>query len=200
MLWRHYDPKTGKVGVAPERTEFLKQLDEVGRWPRRVDRLFGVASGRGDGTGLAVTPGDVTLKVERIFPGTTFYAQAQGDDVTVAELKRRFPKAEKTITTSGFPELDGAPGGTLRSFGILADALRDKGAKVDPRHERVCFVPTVSAVAIREIDDQKDLYVNIDDLDPEDSELHDFLCSDDNTEHAAATAPLCDWLLDRLPD
>ncbi|MET9293676.1 hypothetical protein [Streptomyces sp. NPDC003077] len=199
MLWRHYDPTTRKTGVAPERTEFLRHLHEIGGWPR-IPQRFGVANGRGDGTGLAIPPGDVTLVVRKIFPGTTFYAQAQGHNAVVAELKRRLPWAQRTITTDDFPELDGAPGGTLASFGILADALREKGAEVDLRHEEVCFVPSVSAVAIRDLDDNQDLYTDINALDPSESELDDFLCSSATTGHAAATEELCTWLLDRLPD
>ncbi|KIZ19006.1 esterase/lipase family protein [Streptomyces natalensis] len=199
MLWRHYDPKSGKIGIAPERTEFLRKLEEVGGWPR-MPRIFALANGRGDGTGLAIPPGETAMKVERIYPGTTFYAQAQGKDVIVAELKRRFPPAEKTVTTNDFPELDGAPGGTLRSYGILGDMLKKFGARVDLRHEEICFVPAVSAVAIRDIDRQKDLYANIDDLDPSESEFDDFICSSTTTEHAAVTEELCGWLLDRLPD
>ncbi|WP_030269927.1 esterase/lipase family protein [Streptomyces sp. NRRL B-24484] len=199
MLWRHYDPATGTIGVAPERIEFLQQLERLGGWPR-IPRLIGVANGRGDGTGLAVEPGDITLTVNRIYPGTTFYAQAQGDNTVVAELKRRFPKAEKTVTTNGFPELDGAPGGTLRSYGILADMLEKFGAQVDLRHEHVCFVPSVSAVSIRDLDDNKALYATIDDLDPSESDLDDFLCSSTTTEHTAVTRELGEWILDRLPD
>ncbi|MGV9338327.1 hypothetical protein [Streptomyces sp. NPDC003688] len=97
-----------------ECTAFLEQLGRVGDWPC-TPRILAVANGRGDGTGIAVPPGETVLTVDRIYPGTAFHAQAQGKDVTVAELKRRFPAAEKTITTSGFPELDGAPGGTRRS-------------------------------------------------------------------------------------
>ncbi len=133
-------------------------------------------------------------------PRTTFSTQAQGRDVVVAELKRRFPKAEKTITTSGFPEIDGAPGGTLRSYGILADTLKKLGAEVDLRHEHVCFVPSVSAVSIRDLDQQKDLYADIDDLNPDESDVDDFICSSANTGHTVATEELCTWLLDRLPD
>ncbi|MFD8726073.1 hypothetical protein ACFV2H_51275 [Streptomyces sp. NPDC059629] len=51
-------------------------------------------------------PGETALKVGRIYPGTTFSTQAQGTDVIVAELKQRFPAAEKTITMSDFHELD----------------------------------------------------------------------------------------------
>ncbi|MGW7381109.1 esterase/lipase family protein [Streptomyces sp. NPDC054794] len=199
MLWRHYDPKSGEIGIAPERTEFLQRLADVGNWPR-IPRILALANGRGDGTGLPITPGETALKVDRIYPGTTFYTQAQGKDVIVAELKRRFPKAEKIIKTSGFPELDGAPGGTLRSYGILADMLKKFGAQVDLRHEEVCFVPSISAVSIRDIDAQKDLYVNIDELDPSESDVDDFVCSSTTTGHTAITEELGSWLLDRLPD
>ncbi|MFH9983501.1 esterase/lipase family protein [Streptomyces sp. NPDC017179] len=199
MLWRHYDPKSGEIGIAPERTEFLQRLAEVGDWPR-IPRILALANGRGDGTGPSVPPGETALKVERIYPGTTFYTQAQGKDVIVAELKRRFPKAEWTIKTSGFPEFDGAPGGTLRTYGILADTLRKFGAEVDLRHEEVCFVPSVSAVSIRDIDAHKDLYTDIDALDPSDSDVDDFLCSSVTTAHTAVTEELGRWLIDRLPD
>ncbi|MGW7261315.1 esterase/lipase family protein [Streptomyces sp. NPDC054834] len=199
MLWRHYDPTSGEIGIAPERTEFLRRLAELGDWPR-IPRILALANGRGDGTGMPIPPGETALKVERIYPGTTFYTQAQGREVIVAELKRRFPKAEKTIKTSGFPELDGAPGGSLRSYGILADTLKKFGAQVDLRHESVCFVPSVSAVSIRDIDVQKDLYANIDGLDPSESDVDDFICSSTTTDHTAVTEELCYWLLDRLPD
>ncbi|MFJ9244499.1 esterase/lipase family protein [Streptomyces sp. NPDC101776] len=200
MLWRHYDKDTGKIGVAPERTEFLAELERVGNWPQIPVKL-GVANGRADGIGLPdVPPGEVALRIDRIYPGTTFYTQAQGDDVTAAYLNRRFPKAERTITTSGFPELDGAPGGTLHTYKILADAMKKLGGKTDLRHEQVCFVPSVSAVAVRDIETQDDLYVNIGELGPEESELDDFLCSDETTAHTAITADLAVWLLDRLPD
>ncbi|WP_343245701.1 hypothetical protein [Streptomyces sp. SID4985] len=199
MLWRHYDPESGESGIAPERTQLLQELQRVGDWPR-IPRLLALANGRGDGTGIAVPPGETVLKLDRVYPGTVFYAQAQGKDVTVAELKRRFPAAEKTITTSGFPELDGAPGGTLRSYGILADALKKVGAQVDLRHPEVCFVPTVSALSIRDLDQQKDLYADVDNLAPDESDVDDFLCSSETTAHTTVTEELAHWLLDRLPD
>ncbi|MET7683730.1 hypothetical protein [Streptomyces sp. NPDC005423] len=199
MLWQHYDKDSGKIGVAPERSEFLNALDRVGNWPQ-IPLKIGVANGRADGVGLPdVKPGDAALRIDRIYPGTTFYTQAQGDDVTAAYLNRRFPKAEKTITTNDFPELDGAPGGTLHTYKILAEAMRKLGGKADLRHEDVCFVPSVSAVAIRDFDQQADLYMNIGGADPAESELDDFRCSSTTTEHTAITEELCDWLMDRLP-
>ncbi|GAA3310790.1 hypothetical protein GCM10020295_78790 [Streptomyces cinereospinus] len=71
---------------------------------------------------------------------------------------------------------------------------------MDLRHEDVCFVPSVSAVAVRDIAEQADLYVDIDELSPEESELDDFLCSSTTTAHTAITEELCGWLMDRLPD
>ncbi|MFF0381119.1 esterase/lipase family protein [Streptomyces sp. NPDC004286] len=199
MLWRHYDAMTGQNGIAPERREFLEHLSRVGHWPR-IPRILALANGRGDGTGIAVPPGETVLKSERVYPGTTFYAQAQGREATVAELKRRFPESEKTITTGDLPEMDGAPGGTLRSYGILADALKKVGAQVDLRHEDVCFVPTVSAVSIRDLDQQKDVYANVGDLAPDESDVDDFIWSAETTPHTAVTEDLAVWLMDRIPD
>ncbi|WP_097914865.1 esterase/lipase family protein [Streptomyces sp. b84] len=200
MLWQHYDKDTEKISVAPERTEFLAALDRVGNWPQ-IPMKIAVANGRADGIGLPeVKPGEVALRIDRIYPGTTFYTQAQGDDVTAAYLNRRFPKAEQTVATNGFPELDGAPGGTLHTYKILSGAMEKLGGKIDLRHEDVCFVPTVSAVAIRDIEKQDDLYANVGDLDPQESELDDFLCSSTTTAHTGITEELGTWIMDRLPD
>lgn len=201
MLWRHYDSESGTVRVDPEREKFLEVLRGVGGRPRRP-RLLAVANGRGNGTGLGVPPGQIALAStgKAVYPGTTLYTQAEGHEVVVAELKRLFPKAEKTITTSGFPALDGAPGGFLDSYGILAGMLKKFGATVDLRHPDVCFVPSVSAVAVRDIDQPADLYADIDGLSPEESEFDEFLCSSATTKHTAITEELCTWLLDRLTD
>lgn len=200
MLWQHYDKDTEKITVAPERTEFLAALDRVGNWPQ-IPMKIAVANGRADGIGLPdVKPGEVALRIDRIYPGTTFYTQAQGDDVTAAYLNRRFPKVEQTVATNGFPELDGAPGGTLHTYKILSGAMEKLGGKIDLRHEDVCFVPTVSAVAIRDIEKQDDLYANVGDLDPQESELDDFLCSSTTTAHTGITEELGTWIMDRLPD
>ncbi|MEV7690245.1 hypothetical protein AB0O61_30600 [Streptomyces bungoensis] len=171
----------------------------MGSWPR-VPRLLAVANGTGDGRGLAIPPGETALKSAVVYPDTTFFTQAQGRDVIVAELRRTFPPAQKTIKATDFPELDGAPGGTLRSYAIMAEVLEKYGAQVDLRHPEICFVPSISAVSIRDFDQQKDLYTNIEGLDPSESDFDDFLCSSTTTEHTAITEELCTWLLERLPD
>lgn len=67
-------------------------------------------------------------------------------------------------------------------------------------HRAVCCVPSVSAVAVRDLDRQGDLCANIDELPPDESGLDDFLLSADNGPHAAMTAEIGEWVLDRLPD
>ncbi|MFI1767634.1 esterase/lipase family protein [Streptomyces sp. NPDC020800] len=198
MLWQHYDKQTQKIGVAPERTALLNELDRVGQWPQ-IPRRLAVANGRGDGIGLPdVEPGEVALRLDIRYPGTTFYTQAQGDDVTVAYLNRKFPATERTITTSGFPELDGAPGGTLATYEILADSMTEAGGEADLRHPHVCFVPSVSAVDILDFGRQEDLYARVHDLDPAQSGLHEFRCSSRTTPHTLPTEELCTWLMDRF--
>ncbi|MGW0536537.1 hypothetical protein [Streptomyces sp. NPDC003032] len=200
MLARHYNSADGSVRQDPMRTQFLADLERVGGRPTRP-RKAAVANGTGDGTGLDAPPGEMALKSTGAiaFPGSTFHTQAVGANVTVAELRRLLPPASKTVKTSGLPELDGAPGGTLDSYQIIAKALRDKGGKTDLRDPAVCFVPSVSAVAVRDIDSQENLYVKIDGLSPEESELDEYRCSSTTTAHTRITAELCEWIMERLP-
>ncbi|MFB7454147.1 esterase/lipase family protein [Streptomyces sp. NPDC056194] len=200
LLWRHYDSGTETVRVDPLRTAFLKELEDMGGWPMRPHKIA-VANGTGDGTGVNVPPGGVALKStgQIAFPGTTFFTQAAGNDVAVAELRRLLPFKTKTVKTSDLPELDGAPGGTLDSYRIVADELTAKGGKAELNHPTVCFVPTVSAVAIRDIDRQEDLYAKVDAIEPSDSELDEFRCSSSTTGHTIITEELCSWIIERLP-
>jgi hypothetical protein len=98
-------------------------------------------------------------------------------------------------------EFDGAPGGTLESFGMA----RDEIAKYSPLgmtksdHRSICFVPSVSAVAIRDPNDPEGLYADISSIPREESELDEFLCATDNQTHSLMTEELGRRLLDRLP-
>ncbi|MEV6016769.1 MULTISPECIES: Mbeg1-like protein [unclassified Streptomyces] len=199
MLWRHLDALDGTPKESPLRKEFKEQLERVGGWPR-IPRLIGVSSGRGDGVGNGVRAGAKALTCAGpLFDGTYFLAQTKGEAAEVAVLNGVLG-GPHTITTSGFPELDGAPGGTLESFGIVGDTLKAFGENVDMVHRAVCFVPSVSAVAVRDLDRQENLYVNIDELRPDESDLDDFLLSADNDPHAIMTPEIGEWVLDRLPD
>ncbi|OKJ64958.1 hypothetical protein AMK27_03645 [Streptomyces sp. CB02009] len=199
MLWRYLDALDATPAESPLRTRFKEQLQQVGGWPR-IPRLIGVASGRGDGVGNGVEAGKETLSCAGpLFAGTRFLAQSQGKKAQVAALDGVLG-GPHTITTDDFPELDGAPGGTLESFGIIADALTGVGEEVEATHRSVCFVPSVSAVSVRDLDRHDDLYTNIDELDPDQSELDDFLLSADNDPHTLMTPDIGEWVLDRLPD
>ncbi|MFI1293519.1 hypothetical protein ACH4VM_34590 [Streptomyces sp. NPDC020792] len=162
-LWRYLDSVGGTPQESPLRAEFNEQLRRVGWWPR-IPRLLGVSSGRGDGVGNGTQAGEKTLSCSGpLFDGTYFLAQQQGDPAEAAVLNGALGGLH-TITTRGFPEFDGAPGGTLESFGILGDALAKAGENIDMSHRAVCFVPSVGAVAVRDLDRQEDLCANIDDL------------------------------------
>ncbi|MGW3913197.1 esterase/lipase family protein [Streptomyces sp. NPDC005070] len=199
MLWRHLDALDGTPKESPLRTEFKHQLERVGGWPR-IPRLLGVSSGRGDGVGNGVRAGAKALTCAGpLFDGTYFLAQPKGEAAEVAVLDGILG-GPHTITTSGFPELDGAPGGTLESFGIVGDTLKAFGENIDMVHRAVCFVPSVSAVSVRDLDRQENLYVNIDQLPPDQSDLDDFMLSERNDPHAIMTPEIGEWVLDRLPD
>ncbi|MFF5207202.1 esterase/lipase family protein [Streptosporangium sp. NPDC000396] len=179
------------------RTTFLEKLDEVGSWPS-IPKKIGVANGSGNGSANDVPPGVEALKCTGlVFNGTVLYTQSAGDDQQVAALRSIFG-GTRDVYTNGLPEMDGAPGGTLESFGILADALNKYG-QAEVYYRSVCFVPAVSAVAIRDLDTQDDVYADISSLPAKESELDEFLCATENEEHTLITEELCTWILDRLP-
>ncbi|AXG79726.1 esterase/lipase family protein [Streptomyces paludis] len=199
MLWRYVDGVAGTPQESPLRTDFKERLQKVGSWPQ-IPLLLGVSSGRGDGLGNGVRPGDKALSCSGpLFDGTYFLTQSGGDPAEVAVLNGVLG-GPHTVTTSGFPELDGAPGGTLESFGILGDALAAFNESVNVTHRSGCFVPSVSAVSVRDLGEQRDLYTNINELPPEEFDLNDYLLSSENDPHAAMTPEIGEWVLDRLPD
>ncbi|MCM3882317.1 alpha/beta hydrolase [Frankia sp. R82] len=198
LLWRHIEEPTAVPAQDQARTELLEQLHRVGDWPR-IPRLLGVANGVGDGRRNGVPPGVEALRSNGPYlTDTRLLTQAGGRDRVVAELRGLL--GEVTVRTDDFPDIDGAPGGTLDSFGILADTLKDAGENVDVSHRSIGFVPTPSAVAIRGIETNDDLYADITSLPPEDSQLDDFLTSSTPTPHSALTEEIGAWILDRLPD
>lgn len=198
LRW-HLDSVDGTPREDPMRTAFLEELRKVGNWPQRP-RLLAVANGSGNGSGNGVPPGAEALDVTGpIFRGTTLYTQAAGDNRQVAKLKSFLPGSAREVFTNGLPECDGAPGGTLDSFGIIGDKLNEKG-QAAVNHRTVCFVPSVSAVSIGDIDTEADLYADIMNLPPERSDLDDYLCARENEAHTAISRQLAQWIIDRVPD
>ena len=171
------------------RTEFLARLDQLGGWPQ-IPAKFGVAAGRSDGTGNGVPPGvEVVGSGSGDYAGTVLYTQASGADILVAKLVFQGADAVE-IHTSGMPELDSAPGGTLNSFSLAADSL---GIPTKQAYPLTCFVPTVSAAAVADpgsLDTAITLPV---------TDLDDYLCSSLNLPHSAPITPeLGTWILGQI--
>ncbi|WP_393098222.1 hypothetical protein [Streptomyces sp. LN325] len=107
------------------------------------------------------------------------------------------------IHTSGLPDIDGAPGGTLEGFGILADSLDELPLYYGMRSQALirehCFVPAVSAVDLREIASRDDLYTPADDIPSGDSGLDEYKLASRNEGHTVMTEDLGSWIIERLP-
>ncbi len=100
-------------------------------------------------------------------------------------------------TTTEVPALDGVPGGTLDSFGKVADALK---AKISEEHRSGAFVPAVSASALAydPIAWDVDPNLNLLDQSPDRFHLDDIAFDTENNTHSAISAPLVAWILARL--
>ena len=203
LLWRHIAEWDSSPEESKLRTDFLAELQRVGGWPQRP-RLIGVANGVSSGVGTGLEPGATAFAGTGLsITPTKLYIQGPGDPQLVADLRVVTPPPKRQVFTPGLPTIDGAPGGTLEGFGILAEELAKlpawmlmKSAADIPSH---CFVPAVSAVAIRNLDTDDDLYASIDDLPADASELHEFKCASQNEAHTKITEELCTWIFDRLP-
>lgn len=201
LLWQHIAEWQDPHGTSKERDEFLAELQRVGWWPQGP-RKIGVANGPATGAGNGIRPAYPALTGRGIsITGTELLTQSTGDDTVVGQL-RVLTQQKEEILTSGLPDIDGAPGGTLEGFGILADVLNKiPGMGVHVPIREHCFVPTVSAVAIRDIDTNEALYTDINSLDPADSELDAFLCASPDADHGhtVMTQELGAWILEQLP-
>lgn len=188
--------------VSKERAVFLEALARVGSWPMRP-RTIGVANGLGNGTGNGISSGVTAFEgIGLNIAGTELKTQAGGEQYEVAKMRLLLNPVAR-VSTTDLPTFDGAPGGTLDGFGLLADTLNDLGiwAGMQSRAQirDHCFVPAVSAVAIRDVDTEANLYTDIDSLPPDQSDLDEFRTASANQEHTKITEELCTWILDRLP-
>ncbi|MFC5665702.1 esterase/lipase family protein [Kitasatospora misakiensis] len=186
-----------------ERVDFLRALDEVGGWPR-TPRRIGVANGVATGSGNGVKPDVTAVRCDgETLKDTWLKTQAQGEQI-VARLQKTGSDA-LLVRTNGLPEIDGAPGGLFTmpspqgdpgSFGLAALLMGFLGNAVDPEVILTsCFIPSVSAVAAGEIDDQKALYKPIS---SEDSALDAFACAGRNEGHTTMTEELGSWIMSEI--
>ncbi|RSM94864.1 hypothetical protein DMB42_50510 [Nonomuraea sp. WAC 01424] len=190
---------SGPVATAsPLRLEFIGDLRAAGWFPARPRKL-GVSNGAADGTGRNVPPDALAFEWSALDGLAGATVRTQPDLGTNRRLggMRAVPMWASTSYTSDVAPFDGAPGGTLASYGMVADAF---GAQIAGRFRSACFVPSVSAVALQydPVDWTVDLYTDITALSPEQSELDDYQCDSDNSEHGTVTGTLADWILTHL--
>ncbi|ANW19501.1 esterase/lipase family protein [Streptomyces clavuligerus] len=198
LLWRHLPEWDAPPKVSEQRKHFLAALRDVGDWPRRPRRL-GVANGVSTGVGNGVEAGRTAVRGKGIgVIGTDLRTMPVDDDSLAASL-RFITSPKQEVHALGLPAADGAPGGTLDSYRILAKQLnRVLGLGVDNPVPEHSFVPTVSAVDLNGLDSDEQLYGAVDALDPGGSGLDAFRCASRNEEHTKVTEELCGWLLDRF--
>lgn len=212
LLWRHIPDLKTEPRQDPLRTKFLDELKRVGWWPgtRRSVRKLGVGNGVADGNGNGVPAGVDAMRVTTgWFARTALRSQSDEPDQVVARLRfdlLGLGTIRADVRTAGFPALDSAPGGTLGGFPIAADSLKKLPLTTVHLHKpdlETCFVPSISAVALRDHDlgSEKDLHVDINGLQDGASELDEYvLDSAENRAHALITDELGKWILERLPE
>ncbi|MFD3807608.1 esterase/lipase family protein [Streptomyces sp. NPDC058611] len=202
LLALHIEEWDGKPRQDELREQLLAELDRMGNWPA-IPLKIGVANGVATGQGNGIKPGGHAVEGKGLtILGTHLYAQRSGDNQLVANLRLVTPPPAKEVRTDGLPEIDGAPGGTLEGFGILADKLNELppflGFKTNAPIRHHAFVPSVSAVAVRDVTTDADLYVDIHGLAPESSELDDFRLASQNQPHTLMTAELGGWIVEQI--
>ncbi|MBF8191139.1 hypothetical protein ITP53_36610, partial [Nonomuraea sp. K274] len=190
---------SGPVATAsPLRAEFLEDLRRAGWFPAGPRKL-GVANGAADGTGRNVPPDDLVFdwSAPGGLAGATVRTQPdRGANRHIGGMRAVPMWASRSYTTD-VASFDGAPGGTLASYGMIADRF---GVPIQNRYRSACFVPSVSAVALQydPVEWTVDLYTDITALSPEQSQLDDYQCDADNSEHGQVTATLAEWILGQL--
>ncbi|GGP13805.1 hypothetical protein LDL08_20870 [Nonomuraea glycinis] len=185
---------SGPVAANQLRQEFLDELHALGDFPARPVKL-GVANGTGDGTGRPLPPGqvafdwawpDVASAAPRIQPdrGT----KQPAGEMSLGEVLQR------SLTTE-VPAFDGAPGGTLDTYGRIAAAL---GAPIEDAYKVGSFVPSASAVALEGPNWTDELDTDLSALTSGRFALDEFAFDTDNSEHSSISLPLVKWIEDRL--
>ncbi|WP_052422868.1 hypothetical protein [Nonomuraea candida] len=197
LLWGWVESAdySGPVTDNPLRREFLEDLRRVGWFPMRPYKL-GLANGTGNGVGLDLPPGTPVIDLQHEV--LQVVARVQPD---LGELQNvgvvRFGAPVWTSATSHVAAFDGAPGGTLDSWGRLADAA---GLPIQDRFRSSSFVPSVSAIALARdpFEWQSDLHLDLSDLPKDETFLDAFCCDAVNTAHSSVSRPLIEWFLEQL--
>lgn len=203
LLWAWVEDSkySGPVATcSPLRTQFVNELRELGWFPARPIKL-GVANGRLDGVGRDLTPGEVIFDRRFGAPAlpvasaTARFQPSYGERQPVGGM--HILSAVRRSETTEVPPFDGAPGGTLDSFGRVAAGL---GVELDEYKRSGCFVPSVSSLALNYDPIRWDVQLDKDlrRIGAEESALDEYHGDDDNSAHSAVRAGLADWILARI--
>ncbi|MBL1104499.1 hypothetical protein JK361_07790 [Streptomyces sp. 5-8] len=196
--WVENSKYEGPVATSSKlRTDFLRELASYGNFPMRPKKI-GVANGHGAGVGLKLTPGETAFDWKNRYNTVSAKALVQPDKGESEPIGSMHIALEiRRSSTTAVPALDGVPGGTLGSFGMVAQAL---GIEVDERFDSTCFVPAVSAIAL-DFDPATwdvDPALDISSLDRDRSDLDDFLCDGENSPHSEPRRALTDFLVNHF--
>lgn len=194
--WVENSKYSGPVATAsPLRKEFLDDLAQVGNFPVRPLKL-GVSNGRRDGVGLPLPVGEVAFDWQALIASATARFQPdKGEKQRIGGM--HLGLAVRRSTTTEVPGLDAVPGGTLDSFGKVADALK---AKISDDYRSGAFVPAVSAAAL-DFDPAKwdvDPAAPITDDALNRGHLDEVTFDEANSEHGHLSRALVDWIVGQL--
>jgi hypothetical protein len=151
LLWIQIDntPFTPR----PLRTKFLENLANIGWYPKKPMR-FAVADGTGDGASNGALNGSQALYYS--YQGGTvsgadlYTAPGSGSDHLIARLSactkwEYFP----SLVKSTLPNCESAPGGTTPTYQEIDKSLVKGGYSPDLKIWYSCFIPTISALAMK---------------------------------------------------
>lgn len=179
------------------RTTFLAELEGFGWFPSRPRKL-GIANGAPDGARRDALPDELVFDWVEKHNLAACQARIQpdsGDHENVGRMRLLFDYLSGF--TSDVPAMDSAPGGTLDAYDQIAKPL---GIELDPRHRQTCFVPTVSAIALKgdPVGWPTELLTDVSALPPGATHLDAYFCNPTNSIHSEVTPEIADWLLAQL--
>ncbi len=164
MLLAHHTTPPGPTGVPdPLRGTFLADQAALGNWPA-APRLSAVANGSGAGLDQGFAPSAQIIRWEyRSFLvdiDGNVWAVPNGSSTMILQGRIEFvflPPDIQNVVVSGTSPWDNAPGGSRDSM-FQMDTTAAPFGDIVALHDRHCFVPTVSALAL----DTSDLFFDVD--------------------------------------
>jgi len=154
MLLYHHTSPPGPTGLPDAaRGALLADLAALGDWPAGARRIA-IANGSGAGSTQGFAPAEQVIRYEY----RSFLVDIDGNvwavpDGTSAQIFRGeidfilLPAEQMFVTVSGTAPWDGAPGGNRDSM-FQMDTTAVPYGDIVSLHDRHCFIPVVSALAL----------------------------------------------------